>query len=381
MALKFEDDEHETVFRSVEWSPTRSGEISAVAIFDPVEIDGCEVSRATLHNLTFIKELELAAGCRILVSKRNMIIPHIEDNLDRGNFSAAIFPVSCPCCGGATRIQISKGKDSGGNERDIETLYCDNPDCSSQRLRKFVHFAGKKAMNIDGLSKATLEQFIERGWIDTFMDIYHLDRYRNEIVQTAGFGEKSFDRLWEAVQASRNTTFERYLISMDIPMIGRTASGELCRQYDGSLDAFEAAVDSGFDFTQLPDFGSTLHQNIHEWFGKEENRVLWKELQQEMNIQDTSATRDAAASGSSDHVFAGKTIVATGKFVFRGEHLSRDTINAKVVSFGATAGSSVTKKTDYLVVGENAGSKLDKARDLGVVILSVQEFFEMAGEA
>lgn len=363
MAFKFADDTYETVLRSIEWTPSRMGEIAPVAIFDTVEIDGCEVSRASLHNPTFIKGLELMPGCRILVSKRNMIIPQVEENLDRGGFDADIlFPRTCPCCGEPTRIHCSSG--------DTETLCCDNPYCETRRLRQFVHFVSKKAMDIDGLSEATLEKLIGRGWLHSFMDIYRLDAHREEIVRMDGFGEKSWQRLWDAIQQSRNTTFERYLISMDIAMIGNTASRELCRVFHGSLAEFEAAVDDGYDFTQLADFGDTLHSNIHTWFRDEENRYLWEELQMNMNIEKKETVMNETMSG----IFAGKTIVVTGKV----EPYTRDGINAKIASLGAYPGSSVSKNTDYLVCGEKAGSKLQKAQSLGVTVLSPAEFFQMA---
>jgi len=203
IAFKFEDDLHETVLRNIEWTPSRFGELSPVAIFDSVEIDGCEISRASLHNLTFIKELELMPGCRILISKGNMIIPHVEENLDRGNFNATkIIPKHCPSC--MTRTTI--------------TLRCDNPNCEAQILRKFVHFVGKKAMDIEGLSEATLQKFINLGYLNSFMDIYRLNNYSFEIIDMEGFGKKSWQRLHDAIQRSRITTFERYLISMDIPI-------------------------------------------------------------------------------------------------------------------------------------------------------------------
>lgn len=368
MAFKFADDHYETVLRSIEWTPSRTGEISPVAVFDTVEIDGCEVSRASLHNLSFIKGLELMPGCRILVSKRNMIIPQVEDNLDRGGFDAeSLFPGICPCCKEPTRIHTSRT-----DKRLTETLCCDNPYCETRRLRQFVHFVSKKAMDIDGLSEATLEKFIGRGWLHSFMDIYRLNEHREEIIRMEGFGEKSWQRLWDAIQTSRNTTFERYLIAMDIPMIGNTASRELCRAFDGSLASFEAAVDNGYNFTQLADFGDTLHQNIHNWFRDEENRYLWEELQMTMNIE----KREAMTTASQDSPFAGKTIVVTGKV----EPYTRDGINAKIASLGAHPGSSVSKNTDYLICGEKAGSKLQKAQALGVTVLSPVQFFQMVGE-
>ena len=365
LAFKFEDDLHETTLRDIEWTPSRSGELSPVAVFASVEIDGCEVSRASLHNLTFIENLELMPGCRILVSKRNMIIPHIEDNLDRGRFNKKIFPKKCPCCGQPTRIQESNKP---------QLLRCDNFDCANQTLRKFVHFAGKKAMDIEGLSEATLEKFIGRGWLQNFTDIYRLDDHSQEILKMEGFGEKSWHRLWDSIQKSRKTTFERFIVAMDIPIVGRTASRELCRRFNGSLTAFEFAVRSGFDFTQLNDFGEVLHRNIHEWFAVKENQILWKELQT-MTI--TKQKGAAVATESKGNPFVGRIIVVTGKL----ENFTRDSINEKIESLGAKAGSSVSSNTDYLICGEKAGSKLSKAQSLGIKVLSEEEFLSMAESA
>lgn len=371
LAFKFEDELFETRLDHIEWTPTRSGEISPVAVFDTVEIDGCEVSRATLHNLSFIEGLELMPGNRILVSKRNMIIPQVEENLDRGSFSMeALIPKFCPCCGHETMIHTTQ-KRVDGELKQTKTLFCHNPDCASQNLRKFVHFVSKKAMDIEGLSEATLEQFIAHGWLRDFTDIYRLDEHREDIIRMDGFGEKSWQRLWNAIEKSRNTTFERYLIAMDIPMIGNTASSALGRCFDWSIRAFEVAVDTGYDFTQLPDFGETLHNNIHEWFSIEENRILWEELKPMVNIE----KKEMNTTAVQDNPFVGKTLVVTGKV----EPYTRDGINAKIVSLGAKAGSSVSKNTDYLICGENAGSKLAKAQSLGVTVLSPAEFFGMIG--
>ena len=206
------------------------------------------------------------------------------------------------------------------------------------------------------------------------MDIYELDRHRNEIIQMEGFGEKSWQRLWDAIQGSRNTTFERYLIAMDIPMVGDTASRTLCRQFHGSLEEFEDAVHHQYDFTQLPDFGDTLHNNIHEWFYDEENLYVWEVLQKMLNIE-INSPEDSMVSVS-ENPFVGMTIVVTGKV----EPYTRSGINAKIESLGARAGSSVSSKTDYLVCGEKAGSKLAKARELGIKVLTPEQFFHMAGE-
>ncbi len=365
IAFKFEDDMTETVFRSIEWTPSRSGEIAPVALFDPVEIDGCTVSRASLHNLSFIKDLELHPGCRILVSKRNMIIPHVEENLDRGHYAPSLIPKRCPCCGKATRIYAR----SGGKGGQVATLHCDNPDCGNQTLRKFVHFVGKKAMDISGLSEAILDKFISAGFLNTYQDLYHLSNYRNLIVRMDGFGVKSYEKLQEAINASRKTTFARYLVAMDIPMIGRTASRALGNYFGGSLDEFERAATSGFDFSTLPDFGATLSGNIHQWFSTPGNLELWRTLQREFTFEN----KKEKITMDKKNPFNGCTIVATGKL----EHFTRDGINSKIASLGATAGSSVTRKTNYLICGEKPGSKLTKARELGIPVLTEQEFLSM----
>lgn len=213
---------------------------------------------------------------------------------------------------------------------------------------------------------------IARGWLHSFTDVYRLDHYMQEIICMDGFGKKSWDNLWGAIQRSRNTTFERYLIAMDIPMIGNHASKVLAKQFGSSPSAFEEAVENDFDFSQLPDFGETLHQNIHQWFAQEENRILWEELQEMVTIQ----TVTTETHSMEENPFVGCTMVVTGKV----EPYTRSGINAKIESLGAVAGSSVTKKTDYLICGENAGSKLDKARALGIRVLSPGEFFQMIGE-
>lgn len=229
-------------------------------------------------------------------------------------------------------------------------------------------------MDIEGLSEATLEKFIGQGWIHSYMDIYRLDEHRAEIIRMDGFGEKSWNRLWEAIQRSRDTTFERYLIAMDIPMVGNTASRTLARQFNSDLNAFEQAVMEGYDFTQLPDFGETLQANIREWFEQEDNWYIWYELRELVQIAPPAPPAPTAQAESNP--FAGLTIVVTGKV----EPYTREGINAKIESLGAHAGSSVSSKTNYLICGENAGSKLDKARALNVPVLSPAEFFRMAGE-
>ena len=366
IAFKFEDDLFETRLTAVEWNPSRTGEITPVAIFETVEIDGCAVSRASLHNLSFMEALELMPGNRVLVSKRNMIIPHIEENLDRGGFDLCrLAPISCPCCGMPTRVQVS-------GENNTKTLFCDNAACPTRHLRRFVHFVGEKAMNIEGLSEGKLEKLLGWGFLHSFTDIYRLDAHKSDIVTMDGFGEKSWQNLWDAVQRSRETTFERYLCAMDIPMIGSTASRALAKQFHANLDEFEAAIMDNYDFSSLPDFGATLSQNIHDWFQDEEHWLLWAELREFVHIAPPTEPQDTVTAAGNP--FAGKTIVVTGKV----EPYTRGEMNSFIASLGAVAGSSVTSKTDYLVCGEKAGSKLDKARSLNIPVLTPAEFFVMA---
>ena len=367
IAYKFEDEVQETVFRSVEWTPGRSGEIAPVAVFDAVEIDGCRVSRASLHNVSFIRDLELHPGCRILVSKRNMIIPHIEDNLDRGHYEKGMIPEKCPCCGKPVRSYVRKG--SGG--RIIETLHCDNTDCRNQLLRKLVHFAGKKAMDISGISEAVIDRFIEKGLLHTCQDFYHLDRYREEIIRMEGFGERSYENLQESIEKSRHTTFVRYVVAMDISLIGRTAGRALDSFFKGNLQELAKAAVDCFDFTSLPDFGEKMSRSIWEWFHNWDNLRLWKTLQKEFHFDERE--EGSMKNRTENNPFAGCTVVATGKLA----HFTRDGINSRITSLGATAGSSVTRKTDYLICGEKPGSKLAKARELGIPVLTEQQFLDM----
>ena len=276
------------------------------------------------------------------MSKRNQIIPHVEENLDRDCYAREkVVPARCPCCGQPTRIHTTKNT-VNGEEKVTAALFCDNEQCETRKLRKFVHFSSQKAMNIVGLSEAILEKFIGKGWLHSYMDIFFLDKHRSEIVQMEGFGVRSWQNLWDAIQHSRITTFEQYLTAMDIPMVGSTASKAICQRFRGNLSEFETAVCMGFDFTQLPDFGETLHRNICQWFRSEENWTVWTELRLLVCIK---TYQPPAASTDMGNPFVGKTLVVTGKV----EPYTRDGINTKIESLGAHADSSVSSKTDYPV--------------------------------
>ena len=255
----------------------------------------------------------------------------------------------------------------------MNTSHCDNPECDSQILKKYVNFVAKKSMNIVGISEANLQRFLECGWLTFFQDIYHLDIHRKEIIAMDGHGVKSYEKLWSAVNERRNTDFVHYLTAMDIPMVGRTKSRGLCDVFQGNLEAFEKAATGKYDFSELEDFGSILNRNIHAWFADEENLSLWKNLQMEMYFQPIEAKESKRETSNMDNPFQGCTIVATGKL----QNFTREGINTKIWELGGKSGSSVSKNTDYLICGEKAESKLAKARALGVQILSEAEFLEM----
>ncbi len=362
LALKWEDQLYETVCIGLDIATTRTGMVSLTATFEPVEIDGTMVSRAYVHNLNILSSLALGPGDKIKVYKANMIIPQIAENLTKSGGIA--IPQTCPCCGSQLMIHTS---DSGTKQ-----LFCENPVCSAKLVQKFVHFCEKTRMNIEGLSESTLAKFVAKGWIKNFGDLYDLEQHREEITQTEGFGEKSFERLQASIEKSRHCTLARFIAALGIPMVGRHAGRDLDQYFGGSWEAFENAIQTGFDFTALPDFGQIMHNNIYTWYADKDEELLWRPLLEKIEFEKESMTMNT----NTNNPFFGKTVVATGKL----ENYTRDGIQMKLLQLGATPASSVTKKTDYLIVGEKAGSKLAKAQQLGVKTLTEAEFESMLTE-
>ena len=358
IALKWADELVDTRFRGLELATTRTGMVSLTATFDPVEIDGTTVSRAYLHNLDIFDEFQFGLGDEIQVYKANLIIPQVANNKTMSNTYE--LPMTCPCCGWGLDVI----KTSGGTRQ----LFCDNPLCPAQRVQKFVHFCDKTRMNIEGLSEATLEKFDQAGWLWDFGDLYTLGEHKEEIIAIEGFGEKSFERLMASIESSRHCTLAQFIAGIGIPMVGRHAAKDLDAYFGGSWDAFETAIKNDFDFTSLPGFGQTMHDNIHKWYRDGSYFYMWKPLLKHVEF----IVHDKPAA-ISDNPFMGKTVVATGKLV----NYSRDGIQEKLLSLGAKPGSGVSKTTDYLLVGEKAGSKLAKAQQLGVRIISEEEFEAM----
>lgn len=359
IALKWQDELVETKFLGVELATTRTGMVSITGLFEPVEIDRTAVSRAYLHNLDIFDKFRFGVGDTIQVYKANMIISQIARNDTKsGTFT---LPMACPCCGEPLAVR----KTSGGTRQ----LFCENPHCTARLVQKFDHFCEKTRMDIEGLSATTLEKFIGHGWIRNFGDLYDLEQHREEIVNTEGFGEKSFERLQASIEKSRSCTLAKFIAGLGIPMVGRHAGRDLDAYFHGSWEEFESAILGGFDFTQLPDFGETMHKNIYQWYQDAEEAKLWRPLLNKINFIKESSIMNT----NNNTPFYGKTVVATGKL----ENYTRDGIQAKLLELGAKPASSVTKKTDYLIVGEKAGSKLTKAQQLGIRTLTEAEFEDM----
>lgn len=359
MALKWEDTLYETVFRSLEVATTRTGMVSLTGVFDDVEIDGTIVNHAYLHNLDIFEQLALGPGDKISVYKANMIIPQIAKNHTRSG--SCLIPTVCPCCGEMLAIHTSPG--------GTRQLYCENLDCPARLVRKFVHFCSKTRMEIEGLAEQTLETFVEHGWVKNFGDLYELERHKDDIISCPGFGEKSFTRLQQAIDKRRTCTLNQFIAALGIPEVGRHAGRILNRHFGGDWDAFEQAIRDGYDFTQLEDFGKVMHDNIYAWYQNAEEAKLWRPALKHI----TFLKEDTTMPENNNNPFAGKTVVATGKLI----NYTREGIQLKLLGLGAKPADSVSKKTDYLIVGEKAGSKLTKALSLGITTLTEREFEDM----
>ncbi len=359
IAFKWNDDTHDTKFIGVRLATTRTGMVSVTGLFEPVDIDGATVSQAYLHNLDIFEDFRFGIGDTIKVYKANMVIPQIADNVTQSNTYQ--LEMKCPCCGSDLVVK----KTSGGTRQ----LYCENPFCTAKLVRKFVHFCEKTRMNIEGLAESTLATFIGNGWIHTYADLYKLEQHKEAIINTDGFGLKSYHRLIESIERSRHCTLAKFIAGLGIPQVGRHAGRDLDRYFDGSWEAFESAIQHDFDFTQLPDFGDTMQNNIYAWYADPEEEKLWRPLLEQVIFEKENTNMTMMTNNP----FYGKTVVATGKL----ENYTRDGIQNKLLSLGAKPAGSVTKNTDYLIVGEKAGSKLAKAHELGVTTITEDEFESM----
>lgn len=358
MAFKWQDETRETHLLAIEWSPSRTGLINPVAIFEPVELEGSTVSRASVHNLSIMKALKLGIGDTITVYKANMIIPQIAENLtESGNME---IPNRCPVCGEPTQIRCTN---------DVETLFCTNVHCSAKKIKSFTLFVSRDAMNIEGLSEATLEKFIARRYIHTYADIFHLSDYRDEIVAMEGFGEKSYRNLMESIERARSTTPARLVYSLGIPNIGAANAKLLCRFFDNDLARLRAS--DAEELASIEGLGEVIAKAVVDFFADEENQKALDLLLAEVSVEQPQESE-------SGQIFAGKTFVVTGSVM---HFANRNELKAYIEDRGGKVTGSVTKKTDYLINNDTASSstKNKKAKELGVPILSEEDFLALAG--
>lgn len=351
MALKWADEVYETTLLDVEWNPTRTGLISPVAIFKEIDLDGALTTRATLHNLSIIKQLELGIGDTITVYRSNMVIPKIDDNLTRSN--TLVIPDKCPCCGAETIIK---------NTDNSQVLICPNQDCAAKKIAQFAHFVSRKCMNIENLSEKTLETLLSHGFIHNFVDIYNLSAHKNDLIRLDGFGKKSVEKLLKSIEDSRNVKLENFIAALGIPNIGLTASKTISKYCNGSYDKFYQLFEQGFDWTTLDDFGPTMAQNLDSYLDE-----WWREvndLAAEMNF--------IVEEKSTDNSLDGLKFCITGSF-----SQSRDGLKKQLEDRGAKFVSSVSKNLDILFTGDKAGSKLTKAQQLGVKVANEEELIKM----
>ena len=357
MAFKWADEMRDTRLLEVEWSPSRTGLINPVAIFEPVELEGTTVSRASVHNISIMKELKLGIGDTIRVYKANMIIPQITENLT-GSGNAPI-PHTCPACGQETVVK---------KENDVECLFCVNPGCPAKKIKSFGLFTSRDAMNIDGLSEATLEKFIARGFIHDFGDIFEISRYKDEIVEMEGFGQKSYDNLMESLERAKETTLPRVIYSLGIANIGLANAKVICRHFDNDLDRIRHA--SLEEVSDIDTIGPVIAGNLVAYFRDEDNNRRLDHLMRFLHIQEDSPKQE--------QIFEGMNFVITGSLVHFG---NRSEAKELIESLGGKVTGSVTKKTNYLINNDiqSNSSKNKKARELGIPILSEEDFRKLAG--
>lgn len=357
MAFKWADEMRDTRLLEIEWSPSRTGLINPVAIFEPVELEGTTVSRASVHNISIMKELKLGIGDTIRVYKANMIIPQIAENLT-GSGNAPI-PHICPACGQETVVK---------KENDVECLFCVNPGCPAKKIKSFGLFTSRDAMNIDGLSEATLEKFIARGFIHDFGDIFEISRYKDEIVEMEGFGQKSYDNLMESLERAKETTLPRVIYSLGIANIGLANAKVICRHFDNDLDRIRHA--SLEEVSDIDTIGPVIAGNLVAYFKDEDNNRRLDHLMRFLHIQEDSPKQE--------QIFEGMNFVITGSLVHFG---NRSEAKELIESLGGKVTGSVTKKTNYLINNDiqSNSSKNKKARELGIPILSEEDFRKLAG--
>ena len=355
MAFKWADEIRETRLTEIEWSPSRTGLINPVAVFEPVELEGTTVSRASVHNISIMRGLELGVGDTIEVYKANMIIPQIAENKTRSGVRD--IPVVCPVCGGATEIR---------KVNDVESLYCTNPDCQAKKIKSFTLFVSRDALNIEGLSEASLEKFIGRGFIHEFADIFKLDAHRAEIVEMEGFGEKSYENLAASIERARVTTLAKVIYSLGIPNVGLSGAKLICRQFGDEVEAVLAADTEAL--AAIDGIGAVIAGSFVGYFQDTGKKERFYRLLSELTLikEETAGEQD----------LKGKVFVVTGSL---NRYANRNELKEEIERRGGKVTGSVTGKTDYLINNDtaSASSKNKKARELGIPVISEEEFMNL----
>lgn len=360
IAFKWADEEMETVLTQIEWSPSRTGLINPIAVFAPVELEGTTVSRASLHNLSIMDSLALGIGDHIKVYKANMIIPQVAENLTRsGGYEV---PAHCPACGSSTEIRT---------DNEVKTLYCPNPYCSAKKVKLFSHYVSRDAMNIDGLSEATLTKMIDQGFLEELYDLYTLSRYREEIVAMEGFGEKSYTNLINSIEASRHTTLARFIYSLGILNVGASNAKLLCQHFHHDPEAVMGA--SVEEMVEIEGIGEVIAASVRDYFANQHNRETIEKLLQYLDFAKVQEQE------TGEQPLAGKTLVITGTVT---QFKNRKELKEYIESLGGKVTGSVSKNTDYLLNNDNlsGSAKNKKAKELGIPILTEEEFLAMTTE-
>lgn len=360
MAYKYEDELFETVLTDIEWNTSKTGLINPVAIFEPVDLNGAITTRATLHNITYIKDMMLGIGDRIRVYRSNMVIPKVHDSIDKsGNFK---IPNKCPICGQPTKIV---------KENDSEVLMCENPDCKGKLLGKLVHATSRNALDIEKLSESTIEKFINLGWLTSIKDIYYLKRHENEMKTLEGFGKKSVEKLLSSIEKSRNTTLDRFIYSLSIPMIGKTVSKLIAEKVNYSIREFITTMGTkrAVYFSSLDSISDKKISSIDSYWSKH-SEMIYK-LSKEFTFESPNIVLDEIPN-----TLQGKIFVVTGSV---DHYKNRDELKADIVSHGGTVVGSVSSKISYLINNDinSTSSKNQKAKSLNIPIISEEEFLSM----
>lgn len=361
IAYKYEDALYTTKLTDIEWNTSKTGLVNPVAVFEPVDLDGAITTRATLHNISYIENLQLGVGDTIQVYRANMVIPKVHDNLTKSNTWE--LPTKCPNCGGGVKVH---------NENGSKTLRCINPNCEAKLLGKLTHFVSKNAANIDGLSEQTLEKFIELGWLNSFKDIYRLSEHKDEMSKLDGFGKRSVEKLLDAIEKSRGITLDRFIYALCIPLIGRSASKDISKACaNGDVQQFITimSLEGEYAFIGLNGFGKEMCKSIVHWWV--DNKQMFYELIKEF-------TFEKVEEKSSDVDLSGKVFVITGSL---NHYKNRDELVSVIEQLGGKVSGSVSAKTNYLINNDVASTsgKNKKAKDLGIPIISEEDFIKMIG--